>query len=66
MQWRDAGDYVAAQIIGAIIGVWAAHLMFELPLWQVSLHARTGPGQWLAEFVATFGLLVDDLRLSRA
>ena len=32
--------------------------MFELPLWQVSLHARTGAGQWLAEFVATFGLLL--------
>jgi glycerol uptake facilitator-like aquaporin len=33
IQWRDAGYYVAAQIIGAILGVWAAHLMFELPLW---------------------------------
>ena len=32
--------------------------MFELPFWQVSLHARTGPGQWLTEFVATFGLLL--------
>ena len=32
--------------------------MFELPLWQISAHARTGPGQWLAEFVATFGFLV--------
>ena len=64
--WRDAGYYVAAQIIGAIIGVWAAHLMFELPLWQVSLHSRTGAGQWLAEFIATFGLLARDLRLSRA
>jgi glycerol uptake facilitator-like aquaporin len=41
-----------------MIGVWAAHLMFELPFWQVSLHARTGAGQWLAEFVATFGLLL--------
>jgi glycerol uptake facilitator-like aquaporin len=44
IQWRDAGYYVAAQIIGAILGVWAAHLMFELPLWQVSLHSRTGNG----------------------
>jgi glycerol uptake facilitator-like aquaporin len=58
IRWRDAGYYVAAQIIGAIIGVWASHLMFELPLWQVSLHSRTGAGQWLAEFIATFGLLV--------
>jgi glycerol uptake facilitator-like aquaporin len=58
LPWRIAGYYVAAQIIGAIIGVWAAHLMFELPLWQVSLHSRTGAGQLLAEFVATFGLLL--------
>jgi glycerol uptake facilitator-like aquaporin len=41
-----------------MIGVWAAHLMFELPVWQVSLHARTGAGQWFAEFIATFGLLL--------
>ena len=41
-----------------MIGVWAAHLMFELPVWQLSSHVRTGPGQWLAEGVATFGLLL--------
>jgi glycerol uptake facilitator-like aquaporin len=58
MTWRDAAHYIAAQIIGGIIGVWAAHLMFDLPFWQVSLHARTGARQWLAEFVATFGLLL--------
>jgi glycerol uptake facilitator-like aquaporin len=58
MTWRDAGHYITAQIIGGMIGVWAAHLMFELPVWQVSLHPRTGAGQWLAEFVATFGLLL--------
>jgi glycerol uptake facilitator-like aquaporin len=50
--------YIGAQVIGAILGVWVAHLMFELPLWQVSGTARTGPGQWLAESVATFGLLL--------
>jgi glycerol uptake facilitator-like aquaporin len=38
--------------------VWTAHLMFELPLWQISGTARTGSGQWLAEAVATFGLLL--------
>ena len=53
-----AAVYVGMQVIGAIIGVWTAHLMFELPLWQVSGTARTGPGQWLAEAVATFGLLL--------
>ena len=50
--------YIVAQIIGGVIGVWIAHLMFELPVWQVSLNVRTGAGQWLAEFVATFGLLL--------
>jgi glycerol uptake facilitator-like aquaporin len=49
--------YIACQIGGAIIGVWAAHLMFDLPVLQFSATARTGPGQWLAEAVATFGLL---------
>ena len=58
LRWPDAGSYIAAQIIGGVIGVWVAHLMFELPVWQVSLHARTGGAQWLAEFVATFGLLL--------
>jgi glycerol uptake facilitator-like aquaporin len=55
---RLAAAYIAAQIAGGIIGVLAAHAMFELPLWQVSMTVRTGPGQWLAEFVATFGLLL--------
>lgn len=50
--------YVAAQIVGGIVGVLAAHAMFELPLWQVSMTLRTGPGQWFAEFIATFGLLL--------
>jgi glycerol uptake facilitator-like aquaporin len=58
LPWRDMTGYIAAQIIGAIIGVWLAHLMFELPIWQVSLHGRSGAGQWLAEFVATFGLML--------
>jgi glycerol uptake facilitator-like aquaporin len=49
--------YVGAQVIGGIAGVWAAHLMFELPLWQLSATIRTGPGQWFAEALATFGLL---------
>jgi len=58
LSWIDAAAYVAAQIIGGVIGVWTAHLMFELPVWQLSLTMRTGTGQWLAEFVATFGLLL--------
>jgi glycerol uptake facilitator-like aquaporin len=49
-------SYILAQVLGGIVGVWAAHMMFDLPWWQVSTTVRTGPGQWLAETVATFGL----------
>ena len=49
--------YIAAQFTGAILGVWMAHLMFDLPILQTSTHLRTGIGQWAGEFVATFGLL---------
>jgi glycerol uptake facilitator-like aquaporin len=58
LTWTTAGAYVVAQVTGAIVGVWVAHLMFELPVWQVSTIVRTGPGQWLAEFIAAFGLLL--------
>ncbi len=54
----DAVPYIAAQIIGGVGGTIAAHLMFALPLLSVSLKARTGAGQWFAEWVATFGLIV--------
>jgi len=53
-----AAMYIVAQIVGGIVGVLSAHAMFELPLLQVSVHVRSGPGQWLAESVATFGLLL--------
>ena len=49
--------YVVAQICGGILGSWLAHAMFSLPILEVSQKARTGTGQWLAEGVATFGLL---------
>jgi glycerol uptake facilitator-like aquaporin len=55
--WTDAAVYAVAQVAGAIVGVEIAHMMFELPVWQLSLTERTGTGQWLAEAVATFGLL---------
>lgn len=53
-----AAGFVAVQIIGAILGVWASHIMFDLPVLQTSstMH-RTGPSQWFAEIIATFGLL---------
>lgn len=50
--------YAGAQIVGGILGVWLAHLMFEVPVFQLSAKMRFGPGQWLAEAVATFGLLL--------
>ncbi len=53
-----AAMYIGAQIVGGIVGVLAAHTMFELPLWQLSATVRTGSGQWFAEGVATFGLLL--------
>jgi glycerol uptake facilitator-like aquaporin len=53
-----ASIYIAAQVMGAVAGVWAAHLMFELPVWQFSITSRVGAGQWFAEAVATFGLLL--------
>ncbi len=56
--WKPVPIYIAAQIAGAILGVVVAHAMFDLPLIQASQHARTGLGQWLAEFVATGGLLI--------
>ena len=58
LAWPIAAVYIAAQVLGGVAGVWIAHLMFELPVWQFSITARTGPGQWLAEAVATFGLLL--------
>jgi glycerol uptake facilitator-like aquaporin len=58
LSWREAGGYLVAQLAGAILGVWAAHAMFDLPLWQLSTTVRSGVGQWLAELVATFGLLM--------
>ncbi len=56
--------YIGAQLTGAVLGVFAAHLMFELPVLQISLTSRTGFGQWLAEAIATFGLLLTILGCS--
>lgn len=56
--WRRVAGYIAAQIGGAICGVFVAHAMFELPLVTISHHARAGAAQCFSEFVATFGLLI--------
>ena len=58
LPWRDAGTYTVIQILGCCAGALIAHVMFELPVWQLSAHIRTGPAQWLAEGIATFGLLL--------
>jgi glycerol uptake facilitator-like aquaporin len=54
---REASFYVLAQVLGALAGVAVAHLMFGEALFSLSTHERSGPGQWLSEFVATFGLI---------
>jgi len=58
VRWSTTAIFIVAQILGAVGGVWMAHLMFDLPLWQLSATTRTGPEQWLAEAVATFGLVL--------
>jgi glycerol uptake facilitator-like aquaporin len=55
--WREVPPYIFAQIAGAFVGVATAHLMFGLPLFFASRHARSGSSQVFSEFVATFGLL---------
>lgn len=58
LPWREAGAYALVQVVGCCLGAVLAHAMFELPLIQSSLHVRTGAAQWLAEGVATFGLIL--------
>jgi glycerol uptake facilitator-like aquaporin len=68
MVWR--GDlaltallpFVAAQLLGAMLGAWLVHGMFDMTIWQFSTQQRTGLGQWLAEAIATAGLLLVILR----
>lgn len=55
---RDAAFYIGAQILGGIAGTFAAHLMFDLPVLELSAKVRTGGAQWFSEAVAAFGLLL--------
>jgi glycerol uptake facilitator-like aquaporin len=55
---RIAVLYITCQIAGGIAGAWIAHAMFELPILQISATVRSGYGQWLAEAVAAFGLVL--------
>lgn len=65
LRWSELGAYVAAQLAGGCLGTVTAHAMFELPVLQFATTVRTGPAQWFAEFVATFGLLITILALVR-
>lgn len=56
--WKGLAATIAVQLGAGVLGVWCAHAMFGLQVLQVSQHLRDGPGQWLGEFVATFGLVV--------
>src|SRR5579863_4822899 len=58
LRWPEAAAYVLTQVAGCCAGAVLAHAMFDLPLIEASLHARTGFSQWLAEAVATFGLIL--------
>jgi glycerol uptake facilitator-like aquaporin len=58
MPWSQLGHYVFFQIIGAVVGVWLAHMMFYLSILQLSEKQRWGTGQWIAEATSTFGLLL--------
>ena len=66
LPWNQCGLYIAAQIVGGIIGVWAAHAMFDDTILQASTKVRTGGAQWFAEGVATFGLVFAILATLRA
>lgn len=58
LPWSEAALVVLAQVVGAVLGVVAAHVMFELPLITLSTHARSGGAQAFSEAVATFGLVL--------
>ncbi|MEO7564753.1 MAG: MIP/aquaporin family protein [Sphingomicrobium sp.] len=65
LSWRDASAYIAAQLLCGILGAFAAHLMFDVPLLQLSAKARTGLGQWAGEGTATFGLILTIIGTAR-
>ena len=72
MAWRGAMPrhrllpYIGAQLVGAMLGAWLAHAMFDMSIVQLSTKVRSGPGQWIAEGLATFGLILVILRAPAA
>lgn len=65
LSWRLAAAYATAQMIGAVLGVFVAHVMFETSVLQISAKARDGAGQAVAEVIASFGLLLTILMVGR-
>ena len=65
LAWREVLPYIFVQVSFGALGAWAAHLMFDLPILQVSTHARTGMGQWTGEAIATFGLILTIIGTAR-
>jgi glycerol uptake facilitator-like aquaporin len=62
---RDVAPYVLVQLAAGILGAWAAHVMFGLPIIEVSHKVRSGAGQWAGELVATFGLVITIIGTAR-
>ncbi len=65
LPWREWAPYAVAQLLGAMLGAWLAHAMFGMPILEFSTKVRSGAGQWIAEAVATAGLLLVILRAPR-
>ena len=66
ISWPRCGAFIVVQVIGGIVGMLAAHFMFEEPIFQLSQKLRTGEAQWFSEGVATFGLMLTILATLRA
>ena len=66
MTWREAAAYALGQLAGAVVGVWMAHLMFGAPVFEFGRNERHGGGLWLAEAIATFGLVLSILATRRS
>ena len=58
MAWSRLAPFILCQVLGAVVGVWLAHAMFDLSIIEFSTKQRWGVGQWIAEATATFGLLI--------
>ena len=65
LAWRDVLPYILVQIGFGILGAWVAHVMFDLPVLQMAVKARTGTGQWTGEAIATFGLILTIIGTAR-